>query len=142
MVLETHPDKEIYLKAQEALKEAGFQVELGAKTKGMITTFVKHNGTICAQLVIIEAAGGAFAFRGRTIAKGMAETQVKQFLQKLSHVQDDALRDSLKEQGTAAFLYWPEESNIYAMIGGSPGDIGATIEPWRKALAVLTTVIG
>ena len=142
MVLDTHPNKETYLKAQKALQEAGFQVELGAKTKGMITTFVKQNGKFCAQLVIIEAAGGAFAFRGRTIAKGMAETQAKQFLQKISLVPDESLRNSLKEQGTGAFLYWPEGSDIYAMVGGSPGDIGMTVGAWQKALKVIQTVIG
>ncbi|MCL2589018.1 MAG: hypothetical protein FWD84_06375 [Oscillospiraceae bacterium] len=140
--LNTHPNKATYEAAMAALTAAGFQVDPGVVTKGMIQTLVKRDGVPCAQLSIIEAAGGTYAFRGRTIAKGMAETQAKTFVQNLAKVSDEALRGDLKEQGTAAFLYWPEGSDIYAMIGGAPGDIDKAVVPWRQVLAVLRPVLG
>ena len=142
MVLDNHPNKEIYEKAQTALQGAGFEVELGAKTKGMITTFVKKNGGVCAQLIIMEAAGGTFAFRGKTIAKGMADASARQFAQKLSAVQDETLREQLKAGGESAFLYWPADSLIYAMIGGNPADINETAAAWLQVVDVLKPIIG
>jgi len=142
MILDQHPNKETYQKAIEALREAGFQVDPGAKTRGMIQSMVKRNASICAQLIIMEKPDGMYAFRGGSIAKGMADSQAKQFAQKVSSIQDEALRSRLQEQGTDAFLYWPQDSLIFAMIGGSPGDINKTVEDWLTVVETLKPVLG